>query len=573
MIGGKSILGPISIFLVVVVGVCIALMGGDASKDTFDTGKIVLHTTSKAVATVCESTQFKESCVGTMNKVQAKNESATPTDYLKAAINVILEEVEGFLNNSGSIFGDKVSNPTVKMAKNDCDDLLQYAIQELQASFSMVGDSELHTLSQREAELKNWLSAVISYHESCVDQIPKGQPELQKQLADGLLNASQLTSNALAMVDSISSILHVFNVDLKIGEITPPRQVSDEHKSDGGNAYPHWVTSNDRKLLGSDSNAQVKPNVVVAKDGSGQFKTIGEALKAYPKNLQGRFVIYVKAGVYDEIVMIPKNMVNVFMYGDGPRKTIVTGKRSVVAGYTTSESATFAAIGDGFMAKSMGFTNTAGPKGEQAVALRVISDRALFYNCRMDGFQDTLYVQAHRQFYRNCVISGTVDFIFGDSATVIQNCLIIVRKPDDDQKNAVTAHGRQYENEVTGLVIQNCRIVPDQALFPVRFKIPSYLGRPWKQYSRTVIMETTIGDFIRPEGWMPWAGTFALDTLYYAEYANRGPAAATDQRVKWKGYQGVIDRATAEKFTSGPFLQGNTWLGESGIPYLLGFRR
>lgn len=232
-----------------------------------------------------------------------------------------------------------------------------------------------------------------------------------------------------------------------------------------------------------------------------------------------------------------------------------------------------AAIGNGFIAKSMGFQNTAGPEGHQAVALRVQSDMAAFYNCRMDGYQDTLYTQTHRQFYRNCVISGTVDFIFGDASAVIQNSLIIVRKPGEGQKNAVTAQGRADKRETTGIVIQNCRIVPEQKLYPVRFKYPTYLGRPWKEYSRTVIMESTIGDLIQPAGWLEWNGNFALDTLYYREYANRGPGAVTHRRVRWRGYKVITDRNEALRFTPGPFLQGNLWLRYTGAPYFLGFKR
>ena len=191
----------------------------------------------------------------------------------------------------------------------------------------------------------------------------------------------------------------------------------------------------------------------------------------------------------------------------------------------------------------------------------------------MDGYQDTLYVQAHRQFYRNCLISGTVDFIFGDSTTVIQNSIIIVRKPMANQQNTITAHGRSEKRETTGLVIQNSKIVPEQKLFPQRMQIPSYLGRPWKEYSRTVIMECTIGDFINPAGWLPWAGDFALNTLYYAEYANTGPGAGTNQRVKWKGYKVITDKNEALQFTAGPFIGGNSWLKLTGIPYFLGFRK
>lgn len=231
-----------------------------------------------------------------------------------------------------------------------------------------------------------------------------------------------------------------------------------------------------------------------------------------------------------------------------------------------------AAIGAGFICKGMGFQNTAGPEGHQAVALRVQSEMSVFYNCRMDGHQDTLYVQAGRQFYRNCVISGTVDFIFGDGTVVIQNSLIIARRPNDNQFNVVTAQGRKERHQPTGLVIHNCRIVPEQKLFPDRFKIKSYLGRPWKEFSRTVIMESTLADFIQPTGWLPWAGTFGLDTLYFAEYGNKGPGARTEQRVKWRGYH-VINRNEAAQFTAGKFLGGDKWLSSAGVPFLLGFKR
>jgi pectinesterase len=123
----------------------------------------------------------------------------------------------------------------------------------------------------------------------------------------------------------------------------------------------------------------------------------------------------------------------------------------------------------------------------------------------------------------------------------------------------------------SGLVIQNCRLVPDQKLFPDRFKIPSYLGRPWKEFSRLVIMESTIADFVKPEGYMPWNGDFGLKTLYYAEYNNRGPGAGTSKRVNWPGFR-VIGRQEAQQFTAGPFIDGATWLRFTGTPHFLGFK-
>ena len=158
-------------------------------------------------------------------------------------------------------------------------------------------------------------------------------------------------------------------------------------------------------------------------------------------------------------------------------------------------------VGNNFLARDLTIENSAGPSKHQAVALRVGADLSAFYRCSFVGYQDTLYVHANRQFFRNCEVLGTVDFIFGNSAALFQNCLMTVRKPGDSQSNMVTAQGRTDPNMPTGIVLQSCRIVPEQALFPVRLTVPSYLGRPWKEYARTVVMESTIGDLIRPEGW------------------------------------------------------------------------
>jgi len=311
----------------------------------------------------------------------------------------------------------------------------------------------------------------------------------------------------------------------------------------------------------------------VAKDGSGQYKTINDAVKAIPANHPGRYVIYVKAGVYNEIVSVPKGKNNVLMYGDGADKSIVTGDISNVKNQVTTRlTATFTVEGNNFIAKDMGFRNTAGAVNHQAVALRISGDFGAFFKCRFDGFQDTLYTHAGRQFFRECTVSGTIDFIFGNSAVVFQNCVIVCNRPMDNQLNTVTAHGRTDPNMKTGIVLQNCQFVADKALEPDRLKIASYLGRPWKLYSRTVVMESSIGDLIRPEGWVAWDGDFALKTLYYAEYGNTGPGAATAGRVKWLGFH-VITKAVATQFTAGPFINSNNWIASTGAANYLGFNK
>ncbi|KAA0050274.1 hypothetical protein IC582_021788 [Cucumis melo] len=564
---GKVIVSALS--LILVVGIALAVVATINKRNGSNGGKEEVSPKMKAISAICSTTDYQEECKNTLNHVAHNTSSNDPKDYAKAAILATIKEITKGYNLSDSLIVEAGNNASIKMSVEDCKDLLQFAIDELQASYSTVGESDLHTDADRIADIKNWLSAVVSYQQSCLDGLGEFDPQLKQRMQDGLDVAGKLTSNALAIVTAVSNILDNYGLQLKVQPSGRRLLGTTEVDSDG---FPTWLTGADRKLLASkQGGVRPTPNAVVAKDGSGQYKTIAAALAAYPKALRGRYVIYVKAGIYDEYITVTKDMKNVFMYGDGPRKTIVTGRKSNRDGFTTQNTASFAAIGEGFLCKSMGFTNTAGPQGHQAVALRVQSDRSAFFNCRMDGHQDTLYVQTHRQFYRNCVISGTVDFIFGDSSTIIQNSLIIVRRPMDNQQNTVTAQGRAEQKEITGLVIHNCRIVPEQKLFAERFKIPTFLGRPWKQYARTVIMESTLGDFIQPAGYMPWSGNFALETCLYLEYGNRGPGANTNRRVRWKGVK-VIGRNEALQYTAGAFLLGRTWLPRTGGIYYLGLK-
>lgn len=108
----------------------------------------------------------------------------------------------------------------------------------------------------------------------------------------------------------------------------------------------------------------------------------------------------------------------------------------------------FTAIrGDGFIGRGITFRNSAGPEKHQAVAVRCGGDFSVFYRCGFEGYQDTLYVHSQRQFYRDCYIYGTVDFIFGNAAVVFQSCNIYARRPMQKQKNVITAQGNKEEKE------------------------------------------------------------------------------------------------------------------------------
>lgn len=229
-----------------------------------------------------------------------------------------------------------------------------------------------------------------------------------------------------------------------------------------------------------------------------------------------------------------------------------------------------AAVGNGFIAKGITFENFAGPSKHQAVAFRSNSDFSAFYQCSFIGYQDTLYVHSLRQFYRECDVYGTVDFIFGNAAVVFQNCNLYARKPNSNQRNIFTAQGREDPNQNTGISILNCKVEAASDLIPVLPSFRTYLGRPWKLYSRTVFLKSFIGQLVEPVGWLEWSGTFALDTLYYGEYLNRGPGSNTTGRVTWPGYRVITNSTEASQFTVEAFIQGSEWLNSTEIPFFSG---
>ncbi|VVB09495.1 unnamed protein product [Arabis nemorensis] len=173
------------------------------------------------------------------------------------------------------------------------------------------------------------------------------------------------------------------------------------------------------KALPNETNGG-RVDVVVAKHGSGDYKTIQEAVDGAGKRTKTsrRYVIRVKQGTYEEYVIVGSQSNNIMIIGDGMGKTVITGDRSNDTKFTTFESATFLAKGDGLVLKNMTIRNTAGPENKQAVALRSDSDASAFHKCSFEGFQDTLYLRDSRQFFKQCDIYGTVAFICGDAKSV-----------------------------------------------------------------------------------------------------------------------------------------------------------
>ena len=225
-------------------------------------------------------------------------------------------------------------------------------------------------------------------------------------------------------------------------------------------------------------------------------------------------------------------------------------------------------IGDGFMASGVTFQNTAGPVEHQAVAFRSQSDLSVIENCEFISNQDTLYAHSLRQYYKSCRIQGNVDFIFGNAAAFFQDCVILVAprqiEPEKGETNAVTAQSRTSPAQSTGFVFHNCVINGTEEYMALYYSNPSvhrnFLGRPWREYSRTIYINSTIEALISPEGWLPWNGDYALATLYYGEYANSGPGANVTGRVSWSSR---IPDEHVQAYSVHNFIQGDGWIPAS----------
>lgn len=544
---GNNKVAVLSISAIVLVAV-VATVAVTVSNRRSQSADPQLSTSVKNVQDFCRPTDYKETCENTLSSVAGPD--ADPKELLNLAFNITVKHINDAIDHS-TVLSEAAKDPSTSEALENCRELLDYAIDDLRRSVDRLGDFSVANLDKFLDDLKIWLSATITYQETCVDGFEGTTTNAGESMRKMLNSSSELTSNILAIVNNFDDTLSSLNLPIN-------RKLLAE-------GYPSYVTPGKRRLLAT-STADLKPNVVVAQDGSGDVKTIGEAISRVPNKGADIFIIHIKEGEYKEKVHVNKSATNVMLIGDGPTKTKITGSLNYIDGTRTFDTATVAVIGDGFVGKDLWIENSAGAEKHQAVALRVQSDMSVFYNCRIDGYQDTLYVHTHRQFYRDCTISGTIDFIFGDSASIFQNCLILARKPLDNQQNIVTAQGRKMRQQASAIILHNCTISADPAYYDFRTKLPTFLGRPWKMYSRTFILQSQIDDLIHPDGWLPWFGDFGLNTCFYTEVDNRGPGADKSKRVTWKGVKN-IDYAHAKKFSVQQFLHGGKWLPRTGVPF------
>lgn len=298
--------------------------------------------------------------------------------------------------------------------------------------------------------------------------------------------------------------------------------------------------------------------LLVAQDGSGDYNTIQEAVNAVRDLSQEQVVIHIKPGVYHEKLVIPSWKTKVSLVGESNTNTIITNKdysgKDYPGGkdafgrskYSTYTSYTVLVQGNDFTADNLTIENASG-RVVQAVALHVEADRVVVSHCRLLGNQDTLYAAAEtsRQYYNNCYIEGTTDFIFGEATAVFEHCTI---------KSLVSSYitaAATTSRQKFGYVFLNCMLIADTAAKNC------FLGRPWRPNAKTVYINTVLGNHTVPTGWNNWNNQENEKTVYYAEYNSKGTGAHPAARVKWSKQ---LTPQEAKAYTMSNIFNGsNAW--------------
>ena len=283
-------------------------------------------------------------------------------------------------------------------------------------------------------------------------------------------------------------------------------------------------------LVGRATSFGGEYHFIVAQDGTGNFRTVQEAVNAVPdfrKTSPTRILI--RKGVYKEKLVVPNTKEGVQLYGeDGVTITYddFASKPNVFGeNKGTSGSSSVYIYGPNFLAENITFENSSGPVG-QAVACFVGADRAVFRRCRFLGFQDTLYTfgENTREYYEDCYIEGTVDFIFGKATAVFNRCELHSKRNGGYLTAPATPLTSAY-----GYIFYNCRMTADEGIKDGSV----WLSRPWRPYAKCIFIRCELGRHIHPKGWHNWGNPANEQTAFYAEYQSRGEGAKPDQRVAW----------------------------------------
>jgi len=281
--------------------------------------------------------------------------------------------------------------------------------------------------------------------------------------------------------------------------------------------------------FGISQSKPFKYDYVVGKDSKSKYHSIQEILNLIPSGNTKPVNIYVKNGIYKEVITVDASKSNILLVGESEDNTIIQFDNHAGVKMPNGDTlntwtcATAFIYGNDFQAQHISFSNQAGFNAGQAVALRVEGNRASFYNCKILGFQDVLFLSGNgvKHYFENCYIEGTTDFIFGAATALFQNCNIHSKK-----NSHVTAASTNSIIPI-GFVFKNCKLTGDSVLNKVS------LGRPWSPTASVTYIDCWLGKHIIEEGWNNWKNPANEATARYSEYKSVGPGANPSKRAAW----------------------------------------
>ncbi len=288
--------------------------------------------------------------------------------------------------------------------------------------------------------------------------------------------------------------------------------------------------------LGTAGAREYKDTLRIARDGTGDFRTLTEAMEEIRAFMDYNVTVYIAKGVYKEKVVIPSWIKNVQFVGEDAQQTIITyDDHANINKMGTFRTYTVKVEGSDITFRNLTIENNAAQLG-QAVALHTEGDRLSFIGCRLLGNQDTVFTgsEGTRLYFKDCYIEGTTDFIFGPSTALFESCQI------HSKRNSYITAASTPPGVAYGYVFKDCRLTADPEVDKV------YLGRPWRPYAATIFMNCEMGDHIVAEGWHNWGNVENEKTARYAEYNSTGPGANPKARVGWSSQ---ITRKEADAYT------------------------
>lgn len=400
---------------------------------------------------------------------------------------------------------------------------------------------------------RRWFDNDGNLKVNCHGDYPEAVMQVAEEYGLPLIDANKVTQEWLIGLGDEASRQYYMWIEKGTNPKHPDGKVDNTHTNvAGARQIVNLLLPEIVKVIPELASHVVDYDFVVAKDGSGDFFTVQEAVDAAPDYCkQDETTIYIKDGIYEEKVTIPTNKQKIHLIGQSAENTVITWNDYALkkgsTGYEmgTSATSTVFLYASDFLAENLTIENSSGEGKHigQACAITIDGDRVAFINCRFIANQDTIYTygKGQRQYFRDCWIEGTTDFIFGASTCWFEGCTIL------SKKNSYVTAASTPENEEFGYVFSNCRLIHDDQATKV------YLGRPWRSFAKTVFINCELSDHIVKEGWHNWNKPYAEKTAFYAEYGSRGPgAAAKGERVGWSH---ILKEKEVGKYTPANVLQ------------------